>query len=76
MFSRENVEKETEKLLEIRKQFYDFLDKNISKDSFGIYDFSKPTQLDAKKVYELFYKLDYQCRKLRGIIVNTYNLNP
>jgi len=26
--------------------------------------------LDAQKVYELFHKLDYQARKIRGIVFN------
>ena len=74
MFDKEYVQKETDKLIEIRKEFYDFLDKNIPKDKFGIYDFSSNPKLEAKKVYELFYKLDYQARKLRGILINIFNL--
>ena len=76
MFTKEEVEKEANKLIEIRNEFYQFLDENIPKKDFNIYDFSSNPKLDAKKVYELFYKLDYQARKLRGILVNTYNLNP
>ena len=74
MFDREFVQKETDKLIEIRKEFYEFLDKNIPKNEFGIYDFKGNPKLDAKTVYELFYKLDYQARKLRGILVNSYGL--
>ena len=74
MFDKEYVLKETERLIEIRKEFYEYLDKNIPKDKFGIYDFKDNPKLDAKNVYELFYKLDYQARKLRGILVNTYGL--
>ncbi len=73
-FTKEYIQKETDKLMEIRKEFYNFLDKNIPKDKFGIYDFSTSPELDAKKVYELFYKLDYQARKLRGILVNIFDL--
>ena len=74
MFDKEFVQKETDKLIEIRKEFYKFLDKNIPKDEFGIYDFKDNPKLDAKTVYELFYKLDYHARKLRGILVNSYGL--
>ena len=74
MFDRDYVQKETEKLIKIRKEFYKFLDENIPKDKFGIYDFSENPQLDAKKVYELFFKLDYQARKLRGILVKLFDL--
>ncbi len=76
MFSKEEVEKETKKLIDIRNEFYQFLDENIPKKDFNIYDFSSNPKLDAKKVYELFYKLDYQARKLRGILINTYKLKP
>ena len=76
MFTKEEVEKEANKLIEIRNEFYQFLDENIPKKDFNIYDFSSNPKLDAKKVYELFYKLDYQARKLRGILINTYKLKP
>jgi len=71
---KEYIKQETDKLMEIRKEFYRFLDENIPKDSEGKYDFSSSPKLDAKRVYELFYKLDYQARKLRGILVNLFNL--
>jgi len=74
MFDKDYVKKETDKLMEIRKEFYNYLDENIPKDKFGIYNFSSSPKLEAKKVYELFYKLDYQARKLRGILVNIFNL--
>ncbi len=73
-FTKEYIRQETDKLMEIRKEFYNFLDKNIPKDKFGIYDFSSSPKLDAKMVYELFYKLDYQARKLRGILINIFDL--
>jgi hypothetical protein len=76
MFTREEVEKETKKLIDIRNEFYSLFDKHIPKNNFGIYDFSNNPKLDAKEVYECFYKLDYQARKLRGILVNSYGINP
>ncbi len=74
IFDKDYIKRETDKLIEIRREFYNFLDKNIQKDKFGIYIFKENPKLDAKKVYELFYKLDYQARKLRGILINIFNL--
>ncbi len=54
-----------------REEFYKFLDEHIPTDgSTGLYDFKTRPMLDAEKVYELFHKLDYQARKIRGIVVN------
>ncbi len=56
--------------IEARSKFLEYLDENVPKDCSGLmYNFAKDTKLDAKKVYELFYKLDYQARKLRGFLV-------
>lgn len=75
MEEKDNIKKELDKLIEIRSDFYDFLDKNIPKDKHDIsYDFSTNPQLDAKSVYEHFHKLDYQARKLRGYLVKAYGL--
>ena len=74
MLSKEVIKDETKKLIEIRNEFYKFLDENIPKNEYGGYDFSKKIMLDAEKVYELFYKLDYQARKLRGFLIKTYDL--
>ena len=73
-FEKEYVEKENAKLIEIRKEFYNYLDNNIPKDKDGNFDFSDNPKLDAKDVYEKFFKLDYQARKLRALLVQTYDL--
>ena len=67
---KDKIEKEIQTLSDIREEFYEFLDKNIEKsdNKTDIYDFSKAKDLDAKEVYNRFFKLDYQARKLRGII--------
>lgn len=70
------VEKELDKLIQIREEMYSFLDENLTKSKNGGYDFSQNPTLDAKGVYERFFKLDYQARKLRGFLVKAYNLNP
>ncbi len=75
MEDKQNIKKELDKLIKIRSNFYDFLDANIPKDKLGItYDFSNHPTLDAKKVYDYFHKLDYQARKLRGFLVQAYDL--
>ena len=67
------VQADTEKLIEIRNSFYEYLDMHIPKKD-GQFDFSGDPKLDAKDIYTLFYKLDYQARKLRGHLVKAYKL--
>ncbi len=75
MLGKNKVQIELDKLIQVREDFYLFLDENLSKNKkSGAYDFSKNPTLDAKKVYENFFKLDYQARKLRGFLVKTYDL--
>ncbi len=75
MIDKETITKELDTLIKRRTDFYDFLDANIPKDKRNInYDFSKNPTLDAQKVYEYFHKLDYQARKLRGYLVQAYDL--
>jgi hypothetical protein len=71
------IEAELEKLIEVRSAFLDYLDGAIPKESNGqVFDFSKNPVIEAKKVYEHFFKLDYQARKLRGFLVKAYDLKP
>jgi hypothetical protein len=75
MEEKEIVKAELEKLIDIRNAFLDFLDSSIPKDSNSqVFDFSSNPKLDAKTVYEHFYKLDYQARKLRSFLVKAYDL--
>lgn len=77
MDEKANIEAELEKLVTIRTAFLKYLDENIPKqENELIFDFSDSPTLDAKSVYEHFYKLDYQARKLRGMIVKAYDLKP
>lgn len=65
-----DIEKELDKLLDTRDAFLAFMDANIPKDRNKIaFDFSNHPTLDAQAVYEYFYKLDYQARKIRGFVV-------
>ncbi len=70
---KETVKEEIDKLIDIRTEFYKYLDDNIPKTN-GNFDFSKHPTLDAFSVYKNFYKLDYQARKLRGLLVKAYGL--
>jgi len=68
---KDAIMKELKAYEERRNEFYKFLDEHIPQDAkTGIYDFSDKVMLDAQKVYELFHKLDYQARKIRGIVFN------
>ncbi|OQX72872.1 MAG: hypothetical protein B6D59_07210 [Campylobacteraceae bacterium 4484_4] len=67
----EAIKKELRAYEDRRDEFYRYLDEHIPHDgSTGLYDFRNKVMLDAEKVYELFHKLDYQARKIRGIVIN------
>ncbi len=69
------IANELSKLIEIRTNFLTYLDDNIPKKSNLIeYDFSDYPTLDAKKIHEHFFKLDYQARKLRGFLVKELDI--
>ncbi len=70
---KNEIEKELDKLIKIRTDFYNYLDTNIPKKGEQ-FDFSGDPKLSAKDIYAHFYKLDYQARKLRGFLVKAYNL--
>jgi len=75
MLDKEEVKKELEKLIDIRSDFLAFFDENLKKKSNGLeFDFDALPTVDAQKVYEHFFKLDYQARKLRGFLVKELNL--
>lgn len=75
MLDKKEVEIELDKLIQIREDMYKFLDENLPKDENDIYDFSSNPKLDAQKIYEHFFKMDYQARKLRGFLVATYGID-
>ena len=74
-FEKDYIKSENKKLIEIRDEIFEFLDKNIPQNGDGSFDFSKNPTLDAKEVYERFFKLDYQARKLRALLGQTYELH-
>lgn len=76
MDSKEQITKDLATLIDIREAFLAYLDEAIPKDKSGIaFDFDNNPTLDAKTVYEHFYKLDYQARKIRGFVVKNLELN-
>ncbi|ATB68602.1 hypothetical protein FA592_09435 [Sulfurospirillum diekertiae] len=70
-----DITKELAKLIEARDAFMTYIDANVPKDSKGIaFDFSNHPTLDAQAVYEHFYKLDYQARKIRGFVIRNFEV--
>ena len=78
MSEKQMIADELSKLIEIREEIFEYLDANIPKKSENgdAFDFSSQPKLDAQEVYERFFKLDYQARKLRGFLVKAYELKP
>lgn len=77
MEDKESVREELKKFAQVRTAFLDHLDATLPKDPNGLgFDFSQAPTLDAKAVYEHFYKLDYQARKCAAILIRTYDLSP
>ena len=74
MTSIDDTKVEMRKYEKIRNDFYDFLDANIKKSENGQFDMSKPQTLDAQDVYAHFFKLDYQARKLRGLLIEARDI--
>lgn len=70
MMTKEDAYKEFKEYENAREEFFSFLDTNIPlKEGTNSFDFDKCESLNAKEVYELFFKLDYQARKVRGVAV-------
>jgi hypothetical protein len=70
-----DIKKELDKLIEARDAFMAYIDMTVPKDKNGIaFDFSNHPTLDAQKVYEHFYKLDYQARKIRGFVIRNFEV--
>jgi len=76
MMEKETAMVEFKKFNEIRDDFFDMFDKNIPKKDNNIeFDFTTSVTLNAKEVYELFFKLDYQARKIRGFLANEIGIS-
>jgi len=68
MTPKEDAFKEFKGYEKLRNEFFEYLDSKIPLIEGTLnYDFEKCPTLDAKEVYERFFKLDYQARKVRGV---------
>ena len=67
------AKKECKEYEVIREKFFELFDTEVPKNKNGLFNFEGQS-IDAKSAYELFYKLDYQARKLRGLVVKGYDL--
>ena len=74
-FEKDYIKSENKRLIEIRDEIFEYLDQNIAQNDDGSFDFSTNPKLDAKEVYERFFKLDYQARKIRALLGQTYDLH-
>ncbi len=70
----EDVRKEMKKYEQRRNEFYALFDSQVPKKENGMFDFDNAPKLDAKEVYDLFFKLDYQARKLRGLLIEARDI--
>ena len=71
---KEKAMEEFKKYEKMRMEMYEFLEKFIPKDANGALDLSKAEKVDAKEVFDRWFKLDYQARKIRGIAINCLGL--
>jgi hypothetical protein len=58
----------------MRGEMYEFLERYIPKKADGSLDFENAGKVDAKEVFDRWFKLDYQARKIRGIAINCLGL--
>ncbi len=70
----EDIKQEMKKYEQTREDFYSLFDNQLPKDKNSLFDFSNNPKLDAKEVYEHFFKLDYQARKLRGLLIEARDI--
>ena len=68
-----SAEKEFKKYEEMRMQMYNYFDRLIPKIG-GVYDFSQAKKANSQELFDMFFKLDYQARKIRGIAIQCLGL--
>ena len=69
-----SAEKEFKKYENMRMQMYDYFDRLIPKTEDGVYDFSQAKKANSQELFDMFFKLDYQARKIRGIAIQCLGL--
>ena len=71
---KEEAYKEFKAYEKQRNEFFSYLDSKIPfLDGTNSYDFKKSKALDPEEIYELFFKLDYQARKVRCVGIDLIN---
>ncbi|MFV0481767.1 MAG: hypothetical protein ACK5LP_07255 [Campylobacteraceae bacterium] len=66
------IKDELQELFKIREEIFKIFGDHIpTNGSEFMFDFSSKPKIDAEVMYKLFYKYDYQARKVFG---NTFNL--
>ncbi len=71
---KEKAMQEFKKYEQMRMQMYEWLEEFIPKDQNGKLDFSKAKTIPANEVFDRWFKLDYQARKIRGIAIKCLGL--
>ncbi|MRI58761.1 MAG: hypothetical protein C6H99_04545 [Epsilonproteobacteria bacterium] len=71
---RDAAMKEFKKYEQMRQEMYEFLERYIPRDEKGVLQFDKAQKIDAKEIFDRWFKLDYQARKIRGIAINCLGL--
>ena len=71
---KEKAMEEFKRYEKMRTQMYEFLEEFIPKKADGSLDFDNAKDLNAKEVFDRWFKLDYQARKIRGIAINCLGL--
>ncbi len=74
MIEREKAMEEFKKYERMRQEMYDLFERYIPKKGDGTFDFSEAKCIDAKEIFDLCFKLDYQARKIRGIAIKALGL--
>ncbi len=64
---KEKAMREFKQYEKMRQEMYDFLDRSIPKKEDGTMDFENARPIHAKELFDRWFKLDYQARKIRGI---------
>lgn len=75
MTSIEDIRKQMKVYERARNDFYDFFDANVAKKNNGQFDFDASNDLSAKEVYEQFFKLDYEARKVRSLLIEARDIS-
>ena len=71
---KERAVNEFKKYEKMRMDMYEFLEQFIPKDENGRYDFKNAKKINAKEIFDRWFKLDYQARKIRGIAIDCLGL--